>query len=444
MSRTFGTVLRSQSPKVEADFHKFAAAMPTKIPITLPKNFDGRVVWKDYLSSINSQGKCGDCFAEASTSALADKFAIQSLGQIKVDLSSASMAICEEVNGTSDTFKAEVESMAKSQEINEKSHAAIACMGNTLYNAARHLYIFGVPKKGCGDSKDMSAYKILQDYTAPSDIPVCQSIYGLARDHCIDNSPMRVYRAAYAFSIAADPSDGGYEDVAKYEIYRFGPVIAGFQVFSDFMNGYDGTTIYTHPDANAQNMGGHAVSLLGWGTELQDGKEIDYWIVRNSWGISWGENGFFKIQRNIQDCQLEKNIVTVVPKLPGLNNIINIAGYSDTLNTGLIQQSDDQTLSAYQVDEDTGYPMTIYNKIKSGEVKGDLTPLLNKSVVPDFGSFYAGKISQYPMYQDYLSSGGKLVKKTFYSSYKYYILILLALAGVGVYIWYRRRKMNRF
>jgi len=35
----------------------------------------------------------------------------------------------------------------------------------------------------------------------------------------------------------------------------------------------------------------HEVSVVGWGSE---GGE-NYWIVRNSWGTSWGELGFFRI-----------------------------------------------------------------------------------------------------------------------------------------------------
>ena len=38
----------------------------------------------------------------------------------------------------------------------------------------------------------------------------------------------------------------------------------------------------------------HIVAIVGYGHD--DRKNMDYWIVRNSWGTSWGDEGYGKIE----------------------------------------------------------------------------------------------------------------------------------------------------
>jgi len=48
----------------------------------------------------------------------------------------------------------------------------------------------------------------------------------------------------------------------------------------------------------------HAVVLVGYGTDPQLG---DYWLVRNSWGATWGEKGYIRLKRSATvECGIDK------------------------------------------------------------------------------------------------------------------------------------------
>ncbi|XP_021292413.1 zingipain-2-like [Herrania umbratica] len=49
-------------------------------------------------------------------------------------------------------------------------------------------------------------------------------------------------------------------------------------------------------DGNCGTSLTHAVTIIGYGTN-EEGK--NYWLIKNSWGESWGENGYMKIQRDV-------------------------------------------------------------------------------------------------------------------------------------------------
>ena len=57
------------------------------------------------------------------------------------------------------------------------------------------------------------------------------------------------------------------------------PLAVAFTVYGDFPTYKSG--VYTHQ--SGQMLGGHAVEMVGYGTE--DGK--DYWLVKNSWNNEW-------------------------------------------------------------------------------------------------------------------------------------------------------------
>ncbi|KAH3896885.1 hypothetical protein DPMN_021069 [Dreissena polymorpha] len=85
-----------------------------------------------------------------------------------------------------------------------------------------------------------------------------------------------------------------------------GPVEAAFTVYADFPTYKSG--VYQHK--SGQMLGGHAIKILGWGTE----DSTPYWLVANSWNEDWGDQGFFKILRGSDECGIESNIVAGMMK----------------------------------------------------------------------------------------------------------------------------------
>ncbi|KAB2032376.1 hypothetical protein ES319_D05G368700v1 [Gossypium barbadense] len=56
---------------------------------------------------------------------------------------------------------------------------------------------------------------------------------------------------------------------------------------------YYSSGVYTGDCGNALS---HALTIVGYGTSDEG---LDYWLVKNSWEETWGENGYMRIQRNV-------------------------------------------------------------------------------------------------------------------------------------------------
>ncbi|KAL0478578.1 cathepsin B [Acrasis kona] len=222
----------------------------------VPAEFDSRKQWPNCIHKIRNQEKCGSCWAFAASEVLSDRFCIASEGKTDVVLSPQYLVACD----TGD----------------------YGCQGGYLANSWQFLEDTGLPSDEC------------TPYTAGG------GVEGECPSTCKDGSALKFYKA----SDYVTPSTP--EDMQK-EILTNGPVEVAFSVYRDFLQ-YKGG-VYAHKTGGL--LGGHAVKCIGWGVE--DG--TPYWIIANSWGEEWGENGTFKIKRGSNECGIESNVITGTPAL---------------------------------------------------------------------------------------------------------------------------------
>jgi len=89
-------------------------------------------------------------------------------------------------------------------------------------------------------------------------------------------------------------------DAMQKEIYSRGPIAC--TIAADDIRNYEGGI------ATGKGSTDHIVSVVGWGTDADDGL---YRVVRNSWGEYWGEGGFIRVKSGA--LSLERSCAWAVP-----------------------------------------------------------------------------------------------------------------------------------
>ncbi|MGO9315147.1 MAG: C1 family peptidase [Syntrophobacteraceae bacterium] len=119
----------------------------------------------------------------------------------------------------------------------------------------------------------------------------CRSTY----DH-----PYRLTSWAYIGSESAVPST----DAIKQAIYTYGPVSVAVCAQTRFQN-YSGGIFNTSESCGSDPIN-HAVVLVGWN---DNGGTDGYWILRNSWGTSWGLAGYMYIAYGVSQVGYGANFI---------------------------------------------------------------------------------------------------------------------------------------
>ena len=107
--------------------------------------------------------------------------------------------------------------------------------------------------------------------------PLNQAPYQ-ARDGYCNNHIMKRYKVTGYRNIPY-----GDENAIKDAVAKYGPVTVAIDA-SEWGFAYYSSGIYISKTCNP-NSNNHAVLVVGYGSE----NGVDYWIIKNSWGPSWGE-----------------------------------------------------------------------------------------------------------------------------------------------------------
>jgi len=109
--------------------------------------------------------------------------------------------------------------------------------------------------------------------------------YTAEDDSCASTSTKGVVQlAGYKDVVANSPSQ-------LQAAVALGPVSVAIEADTDVFQSYNSGIISS---ADCGTNLDHGVLVVGYG---QEGSKR-YWILKNSWGTSWGENGFFRVARD--------------------------------------------------------------------------------------------------------------------------------------------------
>eukprot|EP01116_Phalansterium_solitarium_P012996 TRINITY_DN297_c1_g1_i3.p1 TRINITY_DN297_c1_g1~~TRINITY_DN297_c1_g1_i3.p1 ORF type:complete len:355 (-),score=84.98 TRINITY_DN297_c1_g1_i3:168-1187(-) len=241
--------------------------------IQVPDNFDSRTRWPhcSSIKQIRDQSACGSDWAFAPVEAMSDRYCISGI-DTDLSISAQDMNSCCTSCWTGGGY---------------------GCDGGFPSQAWLYWKTTGVVSEKC------SPYSLpsCDHYNTSSSNPCPKKNYPtpscVQKCHDDEDWNLSLHFANQVWTAA------GEQDIMT-EIYKNGPVSTSFTVYSDFP-AYKSGVYVQHSN---HSLGTHAVKFIGWGVD--NTTSLKYWLVANSWNVNWGDQGFFKILRGVDECGIEE------------------------------------------------------------------------------------------------------------------------------------------
>lgn len=248
--------------------------------VGMPKTLDYRN--QHAVTTPRDQGVCGSCWAFAVTSSLESMYALER-GVVATELSVQQLLDCSSEDNS--------------------------CSGGYLDSAISYFK----NQDSITVSRDIQGADLNSDNTRVVDYYqnwlVDQSAYRYVgkKQTCKYNVKNHNHDVEYVgyYSINA-----GDEDTLINSLVKYGPLPVAINVSPKFV--FYNSGIYDDVQCNSANVN-HAVLLIGYGIDHNNKR---FWLLKNSWGVGWGESGYFRLSREIYNmCGISTNAIVPILKL---------------------------------------------------------------------------------------------------------------------------------
>jgi len=250
----------------------------------IPTAFDARTQWGSMCPSlyeVRDQSACGSCWAFGAAEAMTDRTCIQSGGNTHIHLSA------QDINSCCDYCGMGCDGGDPGSAWYYWSTSGVVDGGNWTASPDGSCAQYSLPPCEHHIPKNHYSPCPTNEYPTPACPTTCSNGKSFSGSKHIGKS---------AYSISSDVQS------IQTEIMTNGPVEVAFTVYEDFLTYKSGVYQYQ----SGQELGGHAVKMVGWGVWTDN---TPYWTIANSWNSDWGAAGYFLILRGADECGIEDDVV---------------------------------------------------------------------------------------------------------------------------------------